>query len=505
MLRVIALILTVLLLSSAPALAAAPPNDAPAGAVPLALGGASAASLTTGEATAGAEPGTATAPGECARTGRTVWFKVRGTGHAITVSTAGSAIQTVVAVYDVPAGPSDGDRIACDDGVGGAGPAAATVASTVRGATYLVQVGGRIDPMCVAGADACAPSGDVVVTADGAPRPANDDRAAALALATGAPATVDTTGATLQAGEASACGPAPFAGTVWFSWTAALPGTPSFSASAAFANGTVLTVYRAADGVALGCSAGGSVAPASPVAAGTALLVQAGALGADVPGLPEGPLTVSASFTPLDGDGDGEPVTTDCDDAHAAVNHAATDIPADGIDQDCSGADAPDPDADGDGSSVPADCDDANPAVHPGAVDVPGDVVDQDCAGGPADFLLPGVDLTFQTLSRGGRVRVRRLRLQGAAGGERVALSCTGRAKGCKRIRGARLTIAAAGLVRLEDRVRGLRLRSGARLIATVTLPGQGARVFTLKVRRGSAGLQRRCRRPGGPIVRCWG
>ena len=64
---------------------------------------------------------------------------------------------------------------------------------------------------------------------------------------------------------------------------------------------------------------------------------------------------------------------------------------------------------------------------------------------------------------------------------------------------------AAAGLVRLEDRVRGLRLRSGARLIATVTLPGQGARVFTLKVRRGSAGLQRRCRRPGGPMVRCWG
>ena len=315
MLRVIALILTALLLSSAPALAAPPPNDAPAGAVPLALGGASAASLTTGEATAGSEPGTAAAPQSCSRTGRTVWFKVRGTGHAITVGTAGSAIPTVVAVYDVPAGPSDGDRIACDDGVGGAGPAAATVASTVRGATYLVQVGGRIDPTCLVGADACAPSGDVVVTADGAPRPANDDRAGALALATGAPATVDTTGATLQAGEVSACGSAPFAGTVWFGWTAALPGTPSFAASAAFASGTVLTVYRAADGVALGCSSGGSVAPGSPVAAGTTLLVQAGALGADGAGLPEGPLTVSASFTPQDGDGDGEPVTTDCDDA----------------------------------------------------------------------------------------------------------------------------------------------------------------------------------------------
>jgi hypothetical protein len=53
--------------------------------------------------------------------------------------------------------------------------------------------------------------------------------------------------------------------------------------------------------------------------------------------------------------------------------------------------------------------------------------------------------------------------------------------------------------------VSGLRLKSGATVRTTVTLPGQASRVFTLKIRRSSAGLQRRCRRPGGPLVRCWG
>jgi Ca2+-binding RTX toxin-like protein len=42
------------------------------------------------------------------------------------------------------------------------------------------------------------------------------------------------------------------------------------------------------------------------------------------------------------------------------------------------------PDADFDGSGANADCNDANAAIRPGATDVPGDGVDQDCAGGDA-------------------------------------------------------------------------------------------------------------------------
>lgn len=41
-------------------------------------------------------------------------------------------------------------------------------------------------------------------------------------------------------------------------------------------------------------------------------------------------------------------------------------------------------DSDGDGFFTPADCDDANGAIHPGAADAPADGIDQDCSGADA-------------------------------------------------------------------------------------------------------------------------
>jgi arylsulfatase A-like enzyme len=49
------------------------------------------------------------------------------------------------------------------------------------------------------------------------------------------------------------------------------------------------------------------------------------------------PLHVACS---LDGDGDGVALADDCDDANPAVHPGARDVPSDGIDQDCDGADA---------------------------------------------------------------------------------------------------------------------------------------------------------------------
>jgi hypothetical protein len=46
-------------------------------------------------------------------------------------------------------------------------------------------------------------------------------------------------------------------------------------------------------------------------------------------------------------------------------------------------------DADGDASSTPADCDDGNPAVYPGATDVAGNGIDEDCSGADAPTEAP--------------------------------------------------------------------------------------------------------------------
>ena len=69
----------------------------------------------------------------------------------------------------------------------------------------------------------------------------------------------------------------------------------------------------------------------------------------------------------------------DCDDGSAEIP-GASDVPNDGIDQDCDGVDA-DVDEDGDGDGSRTDCNDNDLSVYTGAPETPFDGIDQDCDG----------------------------------------------------------------------------------------------------------------------------
>ena len=89
----------------------------------------------------------------------------------------------------------------------------------------------------------------------------------------------------------------------------------------------------------------------------------------------------------------------DCDDTNSQINPAGFELPADDIDQDCDGSEECFFDLDGDGRGTPSvvmsvdllcdndpnesyfddDCDDVNPLVYPGATEIPANGVDNDC------------------------------------------------------------------------------------------------------------------------------
>ena len=133
---------------SGPKPGAVPPNDTIAGAIALKVGSRLNAQ-TVGTAN-DPEIQVSTCPqGFGDAFGHTLWYTVQGTGGPITVDTAGSNMDTVVAVF-VADGVGGLAEVACNDDVDfdpiGSTFQAAVTLDTEAGVTYWIEAGGFMNP-----------------------------------------------------------------------------------------------------------------------------------------------------------------------------------------------------------------------------------------------------------------------------------------------------------------------------------------------------------------------
>ena len=149
----------------------------------------------------------------------------------------------------------------------------------------------------------------------------------------------------------------------------------------------------------------------------------------------------------------------------------------------------PNLDPDGDGAVAPGDCDQGNAAIRPGAVDVPQNGVDEDCNGADAPFARINSPVANRWAAGAKTTKVTRLIVSEVPTGGKVEVRCTPPKKGSKRVRARACQIkrrtftpTSAGAVNLTRRLNRA-IPVGTVLEIRITAPASIGKVLQFTVR----------------------
>jgi hypothetical protein len=416
----------------------------------------------------------------------TVWYRVTGNGRPITLDTRGSAIDTVMAVYD---GVTE-LFIRCNDDIRPAGDTpdrdSELTFSSVSGHPYLVQIGA---------CNACSPGAISEGRVDFVPfsAPSNDARSAAVPLTNGRPSAArNWGGTTTDAGERVLCSGAPFSRTVWFRFRAPGNGTAVFTANGDF--DTVLAVYRGTTFV--NCNDDGIANVVGPsrlttrVSAGDYFL-QVGGYGR-APDADYGSFGATADFRtdpppPVpDRDGDGIADSADkCPDQSSSARDADRD-----------GCLDPDPDPDRDGVPIGADKCPTRSAA--------GRDKNRDGCLDPAPRKRISADARLRATPTASGLRIVYLRVI-APKGSKVMVRCGPGCKFAKKAAASGNVLAMASKTVPVRKLAGRTFRAGQRIRIYVTRKGRIGAYIQYTITRGGFKRVNRCLKAGStkPRKRC--